>query len=235
MSTASAQSPETLADVVRRLGGLSLRRIRLRPPPGTATRKDVVKILDRENRPCELVDGLLVEKVMGVPESALACELIRILGTFVDDNNLGFLTGEGGTLAILPHLVLIPDLSFISWDRTAKRQRPTEAIPDLVPDLAVEVLSKGNTKKEMERKLKEYFLAGTRLVWFVEPRRRTVQVFTSPDESRLLTEEDTLDGGDVLPGLVLPVRQVFAKVPPYPAKSARHKAKKSRPGKRQAD
>jgi Uma2 family endonuclease len=77
----------------------------------------------------------------------------------------------------------------------------------------VEVLSKGNTPTEMQRKLKDYFLAGVRLVWFVDPKRRTVEVFTAPDQSRVLREDQTLDGGDVLPGLALPLRQVFARVP----------------------
>jgi Uma2 family endonuclease len=59
-------------------------------------------------------------------------------------------------------------------------------IPKLAPYLAVEVLGKGNTKREMDRKLKDYFLAGVQLVWFVDPAKRTVEVFTAPDESGLV-------------------------------------------------
>jgi Uma2 family endonuclease len=66
----------------------------------------------------------------------------------------------------------------------------------------------------MALKLKEYFLAGVRLVWFVDPRKRTVRVFTGPDRSTVLTEQDTLDGSDVLPGLALPIKEVFAKLSP---------------------
>jgi Uma2 family endonuclease len=104
-------------------------------------------------------------------------------------------------MRLLPGLVRLPDVSFVRWERYPNRQRPTVPIPDVVPDLAIEVLSEGNTPGEMKRKLKEYFLAGVGLVWFVDPQRRTVEGFTAPDDSTVFTEADTLDGGDVLPGL----------------------------------
>jgi Uma2 family endonuclease len=78
----------------------------------------------------------------------------------------------------------------------------------------VELLSEGNTKREMIRKLKEYFLAGVRLVWFIHLVERTVMVYTAPDEATILTERQTLHGGEVLPGLALPVRQIFAGITP---------------------
>jgi Uma2 family endonuclease len=93
----------------------------------------------------------------------------------------------------------------------------------------VEVLSKGNTRQEMARKLKEYFLAGVLLVWYVDPKRRTVTVYTAPDQSVVRSEEETLDGGDVIPGFKLPLRKLFAQVPRTPGKGA----KKRRPNGRQ--
>ena len=84
-------------------------------------------------------------------------------------------------------------------------------MPLVVPDLVVEVLSKGNTPKEMARKLDEYFRAGVRLVWYVDPKRRTVRVYTGRDRSVLLHEDRTLDGGDVLPGFSLSIRDWFAE------------------------
>jgi len=180
----------------------------------------------------ELVDGVLVEKVMGSPESSLTLDLAKLLGYFLDQHKLGFLTGPDGTLRLLPKLVRAPDIAFISWDRLPSRRRPREPVYNLVPDLAVEVLSKGNTKKEMKRKRREYFRSGVRLVWEVDLKKRTVEVFNAPDQSVVLTEEDTLDGGDVLPGLKLPVRQVFAEFPAEPdnpghGKKPRKNGKKS--------
>src|SRR5581483_9980280 len=95
----------------------------------------------RERRIYELVDGVLVEKVMGFPESALACDLIKLLGIFLDASPLGFLAGMDGAVRLMPGLVRIPDISFVSWDQLPTRQRPTDPIPDSAPALAVETLS----------------------------------------------------------------------------------------------
>jgi Uma2 family endonuclease len=204
---------ETIGDLLEQLGGIDPRRVRLRPPPGQATEKDVLALLDHENRLFELVDGVLVEKMMGLKEAALALRLGSRMEIFVEEQDLGVVAGADGTLRLLPKLVRIPDVSFISWTQLPRREYPSRPIPDLYPDLAVEVLSPGNTVEEMERKLKEYFLAGTRLVWMIHPDTRTVRVYTSPDEWTVLEESDTLTGGDVLPGFALPLKQLFARLP----------------------
>jgi Uma2 family endonuclease len=203
---------ETFGQLLEQLGGISPHRIRLRPPPGKATEQDVLTIHNRTGRLFELVDGVLVEKVMGYAESSLAIWLGHLLQNFLDQHDLGILAGEAGALRLMPGLVRIPDISFVRWEQLPQREIPRDPIPGLVPDLAVEVLSEGNTEGEMRRKLKDYFLAGVRLVWFVDPATRTVQVYTAPDKCTVLTEGQSLDGGDVLPGLSLPVRQIFARV-----------------------
>src|SRR5271154_1923048 len=110
ISTAVAQEL-TLADVLQQLGGISPRRIRFRPAPGTATEDDVIKIRDRERRLFELIDGVLGGKGRGYWESVLAIELAGHLGNFVRRRNLGTLAGEAGMLRLSPGLVRIPDLS----------------------------------------------------------------------------------------------------------------------------
>ena len=150
MSTVIAQEL-TLADVLRQLGGISPRRVRFRPAPGTATEEDVIKIRDRERRLFELIDGVLVEKVLGYWESVLAIELARLLGNFVRHRRLGTLAGEAGMLRLSPGLVRIPDLSFISRARLTHHRRARAPILPLAPDLAIEVLSEGNTPREMAR------------------------------------------------------------------------------------
>ena len=87
--------------------------------------------------------------------------------------------GADGTIQLDIDLVRIPDVSFFSWDRLPGGEMPEEPIPLLVPDLAVEVISKSNTRKEMDDKLQEYFEKGVRLVWYVRPRLRVVDVYTS--------------------------------------------------------
>jgi Uma2 family endonuclease len=202
----------SLADLLEHLGHIPPQRIRLHPTPGKATEQDVIDLQAREDRLYELVDGVLVEKPMEVRESCVAAVIIRMLGTFVEERDLGFVTAPDGTLRLAPKLVRIPDVAFISWSRLPLREYPPEPIPDLAPDLAVEVLSEGNTQEEMERKLKDYFFAGTRLVWLVDPEKRVVDVYTAPDQSVRRREEQSLDGGDVLPGFTLPLKQLFARV-----------------------
>jgi Uma2 family endonuclease len=204
----------TIGDLLKRLGNIPPGRVRLHPTPGTATEKDVIKVLDRENRPCELVEGTLVEKAMGFEESEIAVTIILLLGAFVRWHKLGVVAGPDGTIRLLSGLVRIPDVSFTSWDRLPGRKRPKTPIPHLAPDLVVEVLSKGNTRAEMTRKLKEYFVAGVRSVWIVNAKSRTVQVYTAIDRSVVLAEDQSLDGGTVLPGFVVPVRNLFVKDEP---------------------
>jgi Uma2 family endonuclease len=208
-------SPLTAVDLSRRFGPISLRRIRFNPAPGTATEQDVLDLHQREKKLYELVDGILVEKTMGFSESVLATVLIRILAPWVAQRNLGAVAGADGMMRLAPGLIRIPDVSFIEWDRFPNRQVQRDPIPDLVPDLAVEVLSPSNTELEMEGKLDDYFRTGTRLVWFVDPRNRTVDVYTAPGQSFRLTEADTLDGAPLLPGFRLPLRELFAELDPH--------------------
>jgi Uma2 family endonuclease len=227
------ETPRSMADLFEELGDIDPRRVALTPPPGKATEKDLIWLNEHTNRLYELVDGVLVEKIVGLTESILANWLSYLLQCFLNDHDLGFLAGESGGLRLLPGLVRLPDLSFISWTKVPVRgEVPDQPIARFAPDLAVEVLSKGNTPKEMKRKLKEYFLSGTRMVWFVDRKQRTVQVFTAPDRSRILTEDQVLDGGEVLPGLSLALRQIFVRMPRQPAANPRPQRPSKKDGKK---
>jgi Uma2 family endonuclease len=204
----------TAIRLAERFGPIPLHRIRTEPPPGLATEDDVVELHDRENRLFELVDGILVEKTMGAYESMLAVEIASLLRNFIKPRKLGTVLGSDGMLRLAPGLVRLPDVAFLSMDKFPRGRFPKGAIAPLAPDLAVEVLSRGNTRQEMQEKLHDYFTHGTRLVWFVDPKRHTIQVFTSPTDSRTLSEGETLDGGEVLPGFLLDIRELFAELPP---------------------
>ena len=154
MTTLLTSSPQipTLADLLSRLGGVSPERVRFYPLPGTATEADVVAIEAGENRLCELVDGVLVEKPMGFRESLVAGWILTALNSFVMPRRLGVVSGSDGLMRLVPGLVRIPDVAFISRERLPGGRIPAEPIPQLVPDLAVEVLSESNTTAEMDRK-----------------------------------------------------------------------------------
>ena len=211
----SVQDPpriDTLADLLRGLGGIPAERVRFRPAPGTATERDVVEVERRENRLCELVDGVLVEKPMVYRESLLAMALGAWLRAFVARGNLGLVSGSDGMTRLFPGLVRIPDVAFASWQRIPGGVVPEDPIPDLTPDLVVEILSRSNPEAEMERKRAEYFAAGVRLLWILDPDRRVVEVSPASGKPTVLGESATLDGGEVLPGFSLQLRELFAEL-----------------------
>jgi Uma2 family endonuclease len=201
----------TIADLQRRFGPMPFGRIRQNPAPGTATEKDVLWLNDHEDRLCELVDGILVEKTVGLEESWIAGRLVTLLNLHVEPRNLGLVTGADGMFLLAQGLVRIPDVAFVSWDRIPGGEFPKQPIPHLVPDLTVEVISPSNTRKEMEEKLREYFEKGVRLVWLVRPRARVVDVYTAADQFTRLSVSATLDGADVLPGFSIAVGDLFRK------------------------
>jgi Uma2 family endonuclease len=201
-------------DAVRlaeRFSPIPLHRICTDPAPGMATEEDVTWFDDHRDRLYELVGGILVEKTMGAYESMLAIEIAAYLIAFVKPRKLGVVLGADGTLKLAPGLVRIPDVCFISREKFPDGRFPRAKRPLLAPDLAVEELSESNTRKEMAEKLADYFKAGTRLVWYVDPVRREATVFTSVTESRLVTEGEALDGGEVLPGFSLTMRDLFSE------------------------
>lgn len=210
-SPSTAAGDRTVADLLKRLGGVPPERVLLVPTPGTATEKDVVAMDDHADRLCELIDGVLVEKTMGNYESAVALAVGYFLRDFIRRRRLGVLTGTDGPYRILPEQVRMPDVAFVSWERLGASRLPQEAILGVAPDLAVEVLSKSNTKGEMERKLRDYFSAGVRLVWYIEPKKRTAKSYTAPDACQAIGEDGSLDGGEVRPGFELSLRELFAE------------------------
>jgi Uma2 family endonuclease len=190
--------------------------------------RDLRAALRRSDHLYELVDGTLVEKAMGLTESVIAGQVLVEIGVFARQHDLGIPAGADGTVQLLKGLVRIPDAAFFSWDKLPGRVLPSKPIPELAPDLAVEVLSESNTPAEMRRKLREYFFAGVRLVWMIDPARRRADVYTSPDgPDATLDETQSLDGGDVLPGFTLPLAELFARLPAAPGKKRPPRKKKS--------
>jgi Uma2 family endonuclease len=208
----TAGSKETLADMLKRLGHIPPNRVLLNPPPGMATEKDIISVYNApQKRVCELIDGVLVEKAMGTKEELLAGVLVQLIWNFLDKNDLGIALPSSGMLRILPHLVRIPDVSFISWARLPKGQLPNAAIAPIAPDLAVEVLSEGNTPEEMARKIAEYFQASVRLVWIIDQKKEEAKVYVSPKEMTRVSKDQFLDGRDVLPGFRVKLSYLFER------------------------
>ncbi len=208
----SRSTAANVAELLRQLGDIPAERVRMEPLPGLAAKKDLLRLLERDNIPCELVNGTLVEKVMGQLESSLAVWLAHFLCAYLENRPIGRVFGADAPHELKAHLIRMPDVAFATNERIPLGAARKKAVASWAPDLAVEILSKGNTRAEIELKRREYFDAGVRLVWIVDPRKRTVNVYTSFETCTELTENDVLEGGDVLPGFQLNIRNWFAKV-----------------------
>jgi len=203
---------ETVGDLLKRLGGIPANRVRWSPFPGTATERDLIAVMEGpDKRLCELVDGILVEKALGFFEDRLGLVLGYFFENYLGEHDLGFCVGAQALMRIIPGRVRLPDVSFISWGKVPNHEVPTAPIAKLAPDLAVEVLSKGNTPREMKAKREEYFKGGTRLVWEIDPKKQSARVYTSPTQFHAIGPDDALDGEDVLPSFVLPLKRLFAR------------------------
>jgi Uma2 family endonuclease len=206
MSAIPTQPMSTVAELLHHLG-VPARRVLLEPRPGQATEKDLVRC----ERLVELVDGVLVEKPMGYYESRLALVLMIFVEEYLREHDLGITVGEKGHMRVKRNQVRVPDGAFYSWRHFPDRKLPRGQILNIVPDLAVEVLSPDNTRREMKRKRREYFAGGAQLVWQVNPKKRQVAVYTAPKVFTLVEENQTLKGEPVLPGFRLKIRDWFAR------------------------
>jgi Uma2 family endonuclease len=159
----------------------------------------------------ELVRGEL--KTMapaGFHHGMLAGNIFLSLGEFVRRHDLGVvLAAETGfKLASNPDTVRAPDVAFVRKERF-EQVGPTEKFWPGAPDLAVEVVSPGDSYSEVQDKVFDWLEAGTRMVIVADPRKRVVTVYRSLAEIRVLTGQETLDGGDAVPGWSLPVKDIF--------------------------
>jgi len=213
--SANAAVPATFSEFLEDLGHIPPERVRTDPTPGQATLDDLIRA-NNNGGLCELVDGTLVEKAMGWQESVIAMYLGKLLTDFAVSHNRGFISGADGFIHLFPDLVRGPDVAYFSWQRMPNQQVPTNPVPSIVPDIAVEVISISNTRSEMIRKNREYFRAGVTQVWMVDPRERTVAVYTSATAYTILNEDQTLTGGDILPGLEVCLAEVFGQLDRQP-------------------
>lgn len=161
---------------------------------------------ENRERLFELVNGEIVEKVVTQEHGIIAGFFVTELNLYLRQNKIGRVGVE------VRHQVVgdeendrRPDVSF-----TRDLDKPITkvgAVP-YMPDLAIEIKSPDDTFKEMREKARYYLAHGSRLVWLVFPEKRIVEVY-SPTEEQVLTENDTLTGGEVLPGFSLAVRSIF--------------------------
>jgi Uma2 family endonuclease len=158
----------------------------------------------------EVIDGQRVEKPVGAYEISLANILQQFLGPFATQHNLGRVVIEMPFDFPSLNRQRLPDVAFVSYQRWPRTRRvPRSEAWEVVPDLAVEVVSPSNKAEDVIAKMHEYFRVGVRCVWIVWPTTEQVYRYTSPTEVRIFSRSETIDGGDIVPGFRLPLTQLF--------------------------
>jgi Uma2 family endonuclease len=170
------------------------------------TVEEFMNLEDDDSHRHELIKGELL--TMPVPKhlhGRVSANLTMLLLQHARANRLGEVVAESGYhLESDPDTVLGPDVSFVSKDR----EMDLDGYYPGAPDLAVEVLSPSDRKGMVERKLAIWLATGTRSVWLVNPRRRTVEVISSLSNRRTLHETDELVD-DTVPGFRVKVSEIF--------------------------
>ena len=177
--------------------------------PALLTADDLVRLQPPHKR-TELVRGrMIVRGPAGFQHGDVAMTLSLLIGTFVKKHNLGrILAAETGfKLFTDPDTVRAPDVAFVSHDRIPDPM-PRGFAP-FAPDLAVEVLSPDDRPGEVLEKVADWLKAGTRLVWVIDPERRSARAYREDGTIEMLPESGILDGEDVLPGFTCEVRELF--------------------------
>jgi Uma2 family endonuclease len=159
----------------------------------------------------EEVDGKIVEKTLGATEVVIVSILNQHLGMFARTHRLGRVVAEMiFRIDVTKDLQRRPDVAFISHARWPYNRRvPNVPVWDMVPDLAIEVVSPTNTAFEVQQKIHEYFDAGVNQLWIVYPPQRGVYVYASTTRIEVLQIGQDLDGGDLLPGFRLSLATLF--------------------------
>jgi Uma2 family endonuclease len=158
----------------------------------------------------ELVRGeVIVVSNPGLEHGEVQVNVAFQIKLYLKQNPVGRVFTESGVVTERnDDTVRGPDVSYYSKERLPLEKRVVK-YNDQPPDLCVEVVSPSNTRRQLNDKLKEYFFAGVRAVWVVDPDDRSVTVYREPFEGRVLKEGATLDGGDVLPGFSCKVADLF--------------------------
>jgi Uma2 family endonuclease len=159
----------------------------------------------------ELIKGQLISMApAGSQHGIVALRIAAALHAYVENHNLGatFAAETGFKIGSNPDTVRAPDAAFVSKERY-EEVGPTAKFWPGAPDLAVEVVSPGDSYSEVQDKVFDWLEAGARMVVVADPRKRVATVYRSLSEIRVLTEQDALDGGDVVPGWSVSVKAIF--------------------------
>ena len=196
-----------VAELLHELGDIDEDRIVWDIEPGTATIDDMQ---DDAFPMCELIDGTIVRKAMGKEESIFTMWLGGYFTTYLRTHPIGHISGPDALVQLFPKTARAADIAFTSRLQYIDGVREKSAVATIVPVFMVEVHSLSNRAGAIRRKRIEYFQAGVLLVWEIDPRRHTIEVFTAIDETVTLTTNDTIDAGSIMPGFTIELLELFS-------------------------
>jgi Uma2 family endonuclease len=167
----------------------------------------MVMLPENAARRLEYIGGEIVEMVSNNYSSEVAARILGYIFAYLLQHDMGRVTGADGGYQVADERY-IPNVAYVS------KARQPESSHDVynpnAPDLAVEVLSPSDKADDIRIKIANYLAAGT-LLWVVEPESKTVEIYVTGQKGQRARVGDTLDGGDVLPGFTLAVKDVFPR------------------------
>ena len=174
---------------------------------------EIAHLPENADKHMELVDGMIYEMPLaGFKHGVDSGNVLGFIGTHVRAHDLGRVTNAGTSYCL--HIddngkdtIVAPDVGFIAKARSS--EAPSRKYVPFTPDLAVEMVSTNDKAEEIHAKVNKYLQYGTRIVWVAYPETRTVVIHT-PSGAQTLGENETLDGGDMLPGFKLLIREIFS-------------------------
>ena len=176
------------------------------------TADELLKMPKVDGRRFELIRGVLVEKMpVGKRQGLVGSRIDRIVGSYAEDNDYGDVLSidTGYRLDSAPDTVRAPD---VAWFASGRLPEDVVGFPEIAPDLAIEIKSPSNSWPEISAKAYMWLCYGSRQVWVADPPTATITVYSSLNTAPVtLTEDDTLDGGELLPGFSIPVWRLFRR------------------------
>lgn len=173
--------------------------------------EDELLALEHPGLKCELINDELIMSPTGFQHEFIGARLLIKMALHAEQHKLGSVCGSSLGCWMISENLLSPDISFIRRDRLPATKAEGDRFFRGAPDIVVEIQSPWDRESRLLEKAEDYFLSGARLLWVVDPAEKTIRVYRSPSPPKLLTENDTLDGEDVLPGFRLPLRELFGE------------------------
>jgi len=170
------------------------------------TFEQFIALPQNQDKVFESIQGAVIEVPSNPYSSQIAARIGRYVDTFADEHDLGHVTGEAGGYQVGEDRYA-PDVAFISKAKQDSLPYYTGYNPN-PPDLAVEIVSPTDNQQHLRLKLSNYAAVGT-VVWVVYPPEKQVEIYIPGKAATVLEVDDTLTGGEVLPGFSMPVAKIF--------------------------